>query len=348
MTHSIQILGLMSGTSLDGLDMALCSFTKNKGYKIIKATTIDYQDDLKKKLRNAHLMSATELCMLDTSLGNYFGKCAADFLSRNKLKADYIASHGHTILHQPQNGFTLQIGKGANIAIVSGVPVICDFRSTDVACGGQGAPLVPIGDELLFHDFTHCLNLGGIANISFRKNKKRLAFDISPCNMALNFLAEKKGKPFDKDGKIAASGKVNVTLLKKLNALDYYSKPAPKSLGKEWFEKYFLPLIANEKNIEDTMRTVCEHIAVQISACIDQKKSRVLITGGGTKNKLLIQLLTAKTEAELIIPEPELIDFKEALIFAFLGYRRLMFVPNALSTVTGARRDSTGGAIYLP
>lgn len=352
--HTYNVIGLMSGTSLDGLDIAYCRFTKKDkkwSYDILAANTISYTSNLKKKLALASSFSGLELALLDVQLGVYFGKQVNKFIKENKLKKpDFISSHGHTIFHQPNKGLTLQIASGAHIAVQSQTPVVCNFRTLDVAMNGQGAPLVPFGDELLFNQFEYCLNLGGFANVSFKKNKKRIAFDICPVNIVLNELASRLGKQFDKNGKIAKKGKINQAVLKQLNKIDYYQKNAPKSLGKEWVEKYVFPIL-NNANIEvaDLLATFVEHIAIQTANSLNSKTNeKILVTGGGAYNTYLIERIQYYTKAKIVIPESKLVEFKEALIFAFLGLMRWAGKINILKTVTGAKKDSCSGTIYLP
>ncbi|HRS07992.1 MAG TPA: anhydro-N-acetylmuramic acid kinase [Bacteroidia bacterium] len=355
MAESKKVLGLMSGTSLDGLDLALVNITEaNDGmhYEIVAAETIEYDQKRRDELINAKMLSGEKLFELHHKFGVFLGESSLKFLQKHQLSCDLIASHGHTIFHQPANGFTTQIGHGAAIAAVTGITTVCDFRSIDVALGGQGAPLVPIGDELFFGMYDYCLNLGGIANISFRKNLNRIAFDICPVNMALNYLANACGQNYDAEGKIAASGKLNTALLDKLNALEFYRTPYPRSLGVEWFNEYFLPVLnASTASLTDKTTTVTHHIAKQIGDSLtisDNKlKSTLLVTGGGSKNKFLVQKIQENTSVQIIIPDEKIIDFKEALIFALLGYLRINNHKNTLATVTGAKKDSVGGAVYL-
>jgi anhydro-N-acetylmuramic acid kinase len=340
----------MSGTSLDGLDIAVCRFKKGKkGYKfkVLAAQTIPYSSNLKLRLKNVALAKALDLVKLHQEFGKYTGEVTAKFLERNKLTADAISSHGHTIFHQPGLGFSTQIGCGATIAAVTGTTTVCDHRSLDVALGGQGAPLVPIGDKFLFPEYDSCLNLGGIANISFDKKGKRLAFDICICNMALNFLAEKKGKAFDENGKLAAGGKVNKELLKKLNSIDFYKLKGSRSLGFEDFEKDMLPFLKSSLSTQDLLATCAEHIAQNIAGILNANKLKsVLVTGGGAFNTHLLALIKQKTRCEVIVPDKTIVNFKEAIIFAFLGYLRLNERINTLKSVTGASQDSLGGAVY--
>jgi anhydro-N-acetylmuramic acid kinase len=333
------------------LDIALCRFKKaNKGYKfkVLATQTIPYSATLKSKLKKAYSSKAVELMKLNHDFGTYLGQSTNKFLKQNKLKAHAISSHGHTIFHQPKLGFTTQIGSGASIAAITKLTTVCDLRSLDVALKGQGAPLVPIGDKLLFSKYDSCLNLGGIANISFDKQGERMAFDVCICNMILNFLAEKKGLAFDTDGKLAASGKINKDLLKKLNSLAYYKLKGSRSLGYEDFEKQLLPFLKTKTSNIDLLATFTEHIAQQIAQVLNANNLKtVLVTGGGTFNHHLIKLIKQKTNCRVVIPTKTIVNFKEAIIFAFLGYLRLHHKANTLKTVTGANTNSIGGAIYL-
>jgi anhydro-N-acetylmuramic acid kinase len=348
------VIGLMSGTSLDGLDIAACRFkkrSKNWEYEIIASNTIPYSDSIKAKLGSLMNSSAAEFAATDAFFAKFSGEQVNKFLLKNKIKADLIASHGHTVFHQPDNGFTSQIGNGAYIAAKTGIPTVSDFRTTDVAYGGQGAPLVPVGDKLLFAEYDFCLNLGGIANISFDKKGKRIAGDICPVNIVLNNLAGEKGKSYDKDGLLAARGKVNEVLLKKLNAFGFFRKGFPKSLGREWIDENFLPVLNKTSlTVEDKLATVCEHIAFQIAQTIlpGGKGKSLLITGGGALNKFLVKKISEHTKknVKVVVPDVKIVSFKEALIFAFLGLKRVLGEANALSSVTGASSDSSGGAVY--
>jgi anhydro-N-acetylmuramic acid kinase len=343
----------MSGTSLDGVDLAHCKFTASEGgyeFLIGVAETIPYPDKWLKRLISLPSATALEYAQTHTEYGRYLGELTREFIKRNNLEADFVSSHGHTIFHNPSQHYTCQIGEGAAIASECGLPVICDFRTGDVAAGGQGAPLVPIGDEILFADYDYCLNLGGFANISMKKDGKRIAFDISPANIILNLIANKSGKAYDKNGELAASGMVNSELLQDLNKLDFYHTAPPKSLGREWMEKEIIPLINFSKiSYQDLACTFCEHIAVQIAACLDENSQKqMLITGGGAFNTFQVQRIRAHSKVRIIIPDEQTINYKEALVFAFLGLLRIESKPNSLASVTGARHDVSGGAIYLP
>ena len=348
---SYKIIGLMSGTSLDGVDIAYCEFSFDTlwSFQLIHAETIVYDEFWKKILGEIHNAGAEKISEMECSYGNYLGNLVKNFCTKYKLNPDFVSSHGHTVFHQPSKGFTKQIGSGAHIAAHAGFPVICDFRSLDIALGGQGAPLVPVGDKYLFPDADYCLNLGGIANISFDYNDQRIAFDICACNLVLNYYAVKKGVSFDKDGQIAASGKINTSLLNSLNSLPYYSKTFPKSLGREDVEKDIISLIDSlNLSAEDVLSTYCEHISFQIANVTGKTKKgkRMLITGGGALNGFLKNCIIRNSNTEIIIPKKEIIEFKEAIIFAFLGVLRIRNEINCLKTVTGASKDSCGGAIY--
>lgn len=392
------VIGIMSGTSLDGLDLAYCVFgeERNKvykdfkdlkekeererlsstygnscwGYGVCKAVTVPYPEELSQKLAQAMSLSGYELALLHNELGRFIGMQVKAFMADFAEEVELIASHGHTVFHRPDLGTTLQIGSGADIAAICGKPTVCDFRTLDVALGGQGAPLVPIGDELLFGQYDICLNLGGISNLSYRADGQRKAYDISPCNIVLNQLARQMGKAYDADGNIARSGCIDTTLLEKLNSLDYYKQLETKSLGREWIDSEFFPILNScHLSVPDQMRTVCEHIAEQIAnacnsagvkspdsndgtgnyemeGCNNIRCRTMLITGGGAHNAFLINLIREKFHGQVIIPDDKTIDFKEAIIFAFLGFLRANGLPNCLASVTGARRDSCGGGMY--
>ncbi len=342
------VIGVMSGTSLDGLDIALCKFSlkhEKWHYTILKATTCPYEKSWKKKLSNAPGMRADELIALHHHYGTFIGDRIHTFLQDVDTSPDLIASHGHTVFHRPDNGFTFQLGYGGNIYGKTNIITVADFRMADVIHGGQGAPLVPVGDKLLFGKYDYCLNLGGFSNVSFTRNNQRIAFDISPCNMALNYLASKQGLDMDKDGSLARSAEKNPSLFDALNALPFYTEPAPKSLGREWFENTFLPVLESAKPDKNVvLRTVTEHIAHQISKIL--KKGKTLVTGGGTKNTFLVELLKKYAHSEIIIPESILVDYKEALIFALLGVLRVRREINIYSSVTGASKDLCTGIIF--
>lgn len=342
-----QAIGLMSGTSLDGLDICLARFEKkgqNWSFEILKGETIPYPVSWEEKLRNAIHLSAEELLELHSEYGFYLGQQVQDFIQRNELQhIDLISSHGHTVFHQPQKRFTLQIGDGRAIKLMTGIPVVYDFRAQDVLMGGNGAPLVPIGDELLFSQYDACLNLGGFSNISLKVADQRIAFDIAPVNIVLNRLAQQFDKNFDENGELARTGKVNQELLSKLNSLEFYQQSHPKSLGIEWCNAYVYPLLGTIERT-DLLTTCTEHISQQISKVINENNLKsVLFTGGGTYNSFLMEKIRQKTHAEIIIPEKEIIEYKEALIFAFMGVLRQNNEVNVLASATGSSKDHSSG-----
>ncbi len=346
--NKYRVIGAMSGTSLDGLDLAAVEFQLTNGswkFTLLQAATIEYPSYWHNKLKYAHQLSGEELLKLHVEYGIWTGRMIRRFIDENNFKPQFIGSHGHTIFHQPENGFTFQLGNGFSIAAETGVTTVADFRSGDVALGGQGAPLVPAGDRLLFSEYMYCLNLGGFANVSFEENNRRIAFDICPVNFVLNRFAEKKGLPFDKDGEFGKKGKVQKDLLRCLNEVPFYRQPPPKSLGREWVETIFTrELQASKISVEDKLRTVYEHIAIQVSAHL--KKGKVLVTGGGTFNHFLMQLIKNYANAEIIIPSEEIVNYKEALTFAFLGLLRVNERINCFGSVTGAVKDSSSGVIF--
>jgi anhydro-N-acetylmuramic acid kinase len=350
-TKKWQVIGLMSGTSLDGVDLVQVTFTDENQYeyKINHAKTYAYSDDWRKKLKNGFYATAAEITLLNVDYGRFLGRLINDFIQEFSIKEiDFIASHGHTIFHNPAQKYTLQIGDGASIAAVTNIKVVCDFRSQDVAFGGQGAPLVPIGDLLLFSDYHYCLNLGGFANISFQENGDRGAFDICPVNVVLNHFAEKLGFPFDENGKLASEGNVHRELLNQLNEIDFYKNSSPKSLGMEFVNTAIFPIIKKFPLSEkDVLRTFIEHIAIKIAEKVNPSK-QILITGGGAFNAYLINRIEFHTQCKIEIPSVELINYKEALIFAFLGLLKVENKINCLKSVTGATKDHCSGIIYKP
>lgn len=342
-------IGLMSGTSLDGLDICYVRFNDDTSFEILQAETINYTSVWRTKLTEAYQYSAMDLCELDVEFGYFLGDQVKEFMEKHQIeKVDFVSSHGQTIFHQPQKSFTLQIGNGAAIASRCQQKVVCDFRTQDVILGGQGAPLVPIGDELLFRQYDACLNLGGFSNISMNRNGKRIAFDICPINIVLNHYANQLGFDYDKNGELSQQGNINQGLVEELNELNYYKEPYPKSLGFEWVEQTFLTIVDKyEISVEDKLRSCVEHFAIQIKSILSfYDINNVLITGGGVRNVFFINRLRELSAVEIIIPEDNLIDFKEALIFAFLGYRRINNEINCLASVTGASKDHSSGIIY--
>ena len=348
-----RVIGLMSGTSLDGLDIAYCTFNKKQDrwtFDFHLGDTVSYSSEWKERLKEAMNLSGIDLSMLHVELAQLHGEWVSNFISKNSItEVDAICSHGHTIFHAPQQSLTLQVGSPAHIAAATGLPVVADFRTKDVALGGQGAPLVPIGDALLFSEYAACLNLGGIANISFQEAGQRIAGDLSICNILLNAIAAMQGKEYDEGGMIARNGTVIESLLAKWNAIPFYNKELPKSLGREFFETYYKEdLLPNEHSVEDLMRTSVEHIAVQLAGFLESKSiAQILVTGGGAFNDFLIERMRDLSNAEIHIPSHEIIQFKEAIIFGFLGALRLSGEVNTLRSVTGASNDSVGGAIWL-
>ena len=339
----------MSGTSLDGVDLALVHLAKAESwnFEIVIAETIPYPDAWKNKLQEAINFDRKALEELNEEYTGYLAGIILKFIKKHDITTlDAVCSHGHTIKHEPENKYTLQIGNLPQLAGLLKLKVVCDFRVQDVALGGQGAPLVPVGDELLFPEYDYCLNLGGFANISTVKEGKRIAYDICPVNIVLNKLMEKIGFPFDDQGKIAASGSLIPELLTRLNALPFYTKLPPKSLGLEWVTATVFPLLENSRyKIEDLLYTFIEHISVQLADNFREGAS-VLTTGGGTFNSYLLKRLEQHRKIKIEIPSKEVIEYKEALIFGLLGVLKLRGEVNCLRSVTGASKDHSSGIIY--
>jgi anhydro-N-acetylmuramic acid kinase len=366
------VIGLMSGSSLDGLDIAFVEFTETAGkwdYEIKCAACIEYENEWIEKLKNAIHFSAFDYQLLHTDYGRFLGEKVNEFIEKFHLqhRISLVSSHGHTTFHFPEKKMTHQLGDGAAIAAETQLPVITDLRSIDIAFGGQGAPIVPLGEKLLFPEYHYFLNIGGIANISFHskqtniddsnfENNELIAFDICAANRVLNMLSLEKNKPYDEDGKLASSGKINEALLQKLNALDYYLLPHPKSLANSFGTDIIFPLIKSfSLSTEDSLCTYVEHISIQIKnslqSCFSQTEvQQLMITGGGAFNKFLIERISKHLEEinfEIFIPADEVVIYKEALIMALLGTLRWREQYTVLSSVTGATRNSIGGALWL-
>ena len=357
-------IGIMSGSSLDGLDIAFVEFVETAGkwtYEIIHADCIGYSKEWGDKLKNAVSLSALDYQLLHTEYGHYIGKQVNAFIEKYGLehKVNLIASHGHTTFHLPQQQVTAQLGDGAAIAAETKLSVVSDLRSLDVALGGQGAPIVPIGEKLLFVGYDYFLNIGGIANISISYEGKYVAYDVCAANRVLNLLAAEKGLAFDDGGKLAASGNIKVELLTELNSLEYYSNPYPKSLANSFGTDEVFPMIkAHRVSVEDGLRTYVEHIALQVRNAVDdgqqttddRKEKKLLVTGGGAMNHFLIErlkdLLTDRN-IEIVVPDEKTIQYKEAVIMALIGILRWREEENVLPSVTGAMRGSVGGALWI-
>ena len=356
--NSYNVLGMMSGTSLDGLDLAYCRFWQENetwDFEIRQCTTISYDPSLYDKLKNAIYLSEEEHAQLHEEYGQWLGKQAQQFVQKHKLPVDFIASHGHTSHHLPEEGITFQLGHGQQLANASGHKVICDFRSLDVQLGGQGAPLVPIGDELLLLAYDFCLNLGGISNISFKKNEKRIAFDIGMANMPLNYITEKIGLKYDAGGQLAQKGILVPELSEALDQLDYYQLPYPKSTGFEWFSQEVKPLIEKSGSTpKDLLHTIIHHNCEQIAKVIQNEnqstRGKLLITGGGALNDFFVATLQDKLgeRTEVVVPPKKLVEYKEAMVFAFMGVLRELGQTNVFASVTGASKDSCSGVIFEP
>ncbi len=347
-----KVIGLMSGTSLDGVDMVCCLIKQREGkwvYVIEATQTVRYSSKWKEKLSNAHRLTGEDLMLLDVEYGKYLGVLVQAFIMKNKLRGiKFISSHGHTIFHQPAKNLTFQLGNGNALHSSTGIPVVCDFRRLDVSLNGQGAPLVPVGDRELFHEYDICLNLGGIANLSMESKGRRIAYDVCFANMGLNDLVSNVNLSYDKNGSLAADGKVNDTMLKELKAAYEKLRKKRPSLGYEIYIKSIKPILDEKKiSLEDRLATFVESIAFEISMAIPKsnKTMTMLCTGGGAFNAFLMYRLVevCSDQISIIIPDDEVVEFKEAIVFAFLGVLRVRNEANCLRSVTRAKRDNSGG-----
>ena len=345
------VIGVMSGTSLDGLDIVYVKFTQNESwsFKIINSKTYKYEDSTTEILNEISRKSIKEIKEIDVEYSKKLAKMINEFINEFSInKIDFVSSHGHTAIHDPSNLITYQMGNLSTLSKEINQKVICDFRVQDVKLGGEGAPLVPVGEKYLFHEYDSFINLGGFANISNHKGESLIAYDICPVNIVLNNLSKKIGKDFDDKGSIASSGKLIINLYEELEKLEYYQSSPPKSLGIEWVDEYIFPLINKyfDYPTEDLLNTLSNHIANQISNNL-KNLDKVLVSGGGAYNDYLIHLIRSKTDSEIVIPSKNIIEFKEALIFAFLGVLRLLNINNCYSSVTGASKDHCSGKIFL-
>lgn len=355
----------MSGSSVDGLDIVYAQFLETSGkwqYYLEAATCYPYPDALATQLRHIPTLDALSYKRLDVALGKFIAERILEFIDAHELhyRVDLIGSHGHTGFHRPEEGFSDQLGNGAVIAALTGLPVVSELRMMDVALGGQGAPLVPAGEKWLFAEYGWLLNLGGIANLTCQMGNRPVAFDICATNQILNRLAELRQQPFDRDGWLAAQGKIQPDLLDLLNQFDVYAKPFPKSLSNEWVSQQVWPMLASSSfSVEDRLATYCEHIAQQIAKAVEMVRERIpeahapakmLVTGGGAFHQYLISRISQwlrSLEIEVEVPDADLVKYKEALIMAFLAIRRWREESTALASVTGASRDSIGGALWI-
>jgi anhydro-N-acetylmuramic acid kinase len=354
-------IGLMSGSSLDGLDVVYVTFLEQGGgwsFSLGAAECISYSPAWIERLRNATELSAREYCLLHTDYGRWLGEQVNAFIDRHQLqyKVGVVGSHGHTTFHMPAQRMTGQLGDGAALAATTGLPVVTDLRALDVALGGQGAPIVPIGEKYLFAGIQYFLNLGGIANIS-SAGDPYVAFDVCAANRVLNMIASLQGLSFDNGGALAASGKVHEGLLAQLGALPYYQQPYPKSLANDFGTDVVFPMVqASGLSVADKLATYTHHIVSQIAASLRQlagthtgQETRLLATGGGACNEFMIaQLRKAVAPLGVVVEVPaiDIVQYKEALIMAFMAVLRWRQENTVLSSVTGAIRDSIGGALW--
>jgi len=341
----------MSGTSVDGLDLVYVHFEKKEkwNYKILNSITYQYSKEWLVRLKSSLSLSKSDLVKLDQEYTLLLSQQILRFVNEFSINdIDAVSSHGHTVFHDPTNKFTYQIGNLPQISKEIEQNVVCNFRQQDVSLGGQGAPLVPVGEKYLFGEYDSCINLGGFANISKTLDEKLIAYDICPVNTVLNYLSNKINLDFDKDGEISKNGSLIEDLYSRLNKLDYYNNNHPKSLGIEWVNSTIIPLLDLYPNqIADLLYTYSCHIAEQVSKSTINEKN-ILVTGGGAKNKFLIDLINKKLNNNVVIPDDTLIDYKEAIIFGFLGVLKLLNINNCYSSVTGSSKDHCSGEIFLP
>ena len=346
------VIGLMSGTSIDGVDLVYANFFYDKhwSFKILKSKTYEYDMGWQNILKNLSDKDLDSIKLIDKNYTKLLSDYILKFIEEFSIKQiDFISSHGHTALHDPSNSITYQIGNLKELSDYIGLKVICDFRVQDIKLGGQGAPLVPVGEKYIFPEYDTLINIGGFANITIKSNNNLIAYDICPVNIVFNHLSNLINLKYDDKGKISSSGKINLELFNHLQSIDYYKQVSPKSLGVEWVKEVIIPIINNflEIPVEDLLNTFSKHFAFQIANNI-KSSNKTLITGGGAYNDYLIQNIIDLTESEIIIPSSEIIEYKEALIFGFLGVLKDLNINNCYSSVTGAIKDHCSGNIFIP
>jgi anhydro-N-acetylmuramic acid kinase len=353
---AIRIIGLMSGSSMDGLDFVCCDFDfkdSKPNHHIIASETIPYSHDLIERLEHSADLDSRSLLAFHTEFGLRIGEKVREAIKRHKIdEIDLIGFHGHTVFHEPESHFSFQLGSAHGLSTTTGLPVVSDFRNTDMSLKGHGAPLVPVAEADLFPGFRAFLNLGGIANLGLHKESHITGFDVCPFNMAMNEVASLRGMDFDENGTLASHGEVIEGLLKDLSAISFYNLEGPRSIDRQWYMMQFQPVVRNYERVhkaESVLRTLIEHFSSLISQVLNkelQPEDKTMISGGGAKNSFFISMLREKTKSQIILPENEVIDYKEAIIFAYLAMLRVMNRNNVLSSVTGAERNSVGGALY--
>ncbi|MGB0862924.1 MAG: anhydro-N-acetylmuramic acid kinase [Saprospiraceae bacterium] len=360
---SYKVIGLMSGSSLDGVDLAYCEFRLNDeaiDFDLLIAETIPFDEKWMGRLQHLPTQNALTFAKTHVYFGHYLGELLNDFIERCKIEPDFIASHGHTIFHDPDRRFTTQIGEGGAMAAITKTTVISDFRTQDIAIDGEGTPIAPAADRYLFSEYDLMMNIGGIANITCNAKGKYIAFDTSAANQVLNVLASFKGLEYDKNGNLAAQGKVIPSILEQLESMEYFKQSYPKSIANSWVRDRILPIfIENEASIEDRLHTAVEHIATETAVAIKgiftkeklpKKEYQLLVTGGGALNGFLIKKIQEKLvplRVKVEVPAPEIIEYKEAILMGLMGVLRMEERVNCFSSVTGARRNTIGGAVYL-
>jgi anhydro-N-acetylmuramic acid kinase len=347
-----QAIGIMSGSSLDGLDICAVKFTyesKQWSFSFLASEVFPFSDSLLAQLQKVRALSGLELTQLDMELGTWIGQKVNHLIKTNDLTIDVIGSHGHTVFHQIDERFSLQIGNGQVIAQSTDIPVVADFRLQNILLGGQGAPLVPIGDWHLFHDFDIYINLGGIANVTIKREDQLMAGDVVPCNQVLNALSTRLGFSYDDKGRFARQGKLLEDWLNALKANNFYKQALPKSISNEWIHNTYLQNLP-DADTKDLLHSFSTFIAHEITDLIpDQHPQKVLVTGGGAYNDFLIDLIQKQRPlARITVPPSQLIDFKEALIFALMAVLKLENLPNCLASYTGAKKDLSTGVVFFP
>jgi len=353
------VIGITSGTSLAGLDLVFAALTEVRGkwtYEVKASERVEYTAEWEEKLGKAADLPARDYLLLHSEYGHFIGHAVNQFIADHQLdhQVHFIAAHGDTVFHIPAQKMTAQLGDGAAISAVTGLSVISDLRAMDIAFGGKGAPLLPIAEQLLFPDYQYRVNLGENATLAAQIDGQLIASDICACNYVLDTLAETLNFPFDKDGQLAAGGVTDQSLLNALNGLAFYNEASPRHMSSKFGTGTVLPMIQQHQlSTQGKLNTYTHHIAAQIEKIVkdllpqeENVPRSLLLTGGGAANTYLVKTIEAALQPHNVTVTVQHDPFRNALMIALLGALRWRQEPNGLASVTGAEKDSVGGALW--
>ena len=361
---SVRALGLMSGTSLDGVDIALIKTDGIDVYDFGRAYTVPYDDSLREQIRSILGLkpdteqNAAKISLVENLLTAFHAEVVKDFLSAEDEPVDVIGFHGHTIHHEPENHYTHQIGDGQLLADLTGIKVVNRFRNADVCAGGQGAPLVPVYHAALCADMEKpvaVLNIGGVSNITWiGSTGEMLAFDTGPGNAPVNdWVLKHAGMHMDYNGKLAISGKVNEPILSVLMKHKYFAKYPPKSIDRNIFNEKLEHLegLSLEDGAATATAFTAEAVAYSISFFLPEPPKKLIISGGGANNPTMVRFIRRRLPDIEVTTGREIgwnCEAMEAQAFAYLAVRRLAGLPITFPTTTGVSEPLPGGEIHTP